>query len=123
MTFPSETILKMVSERATISGRPVVLGYFEGAIAWWIGDWWIYGQHKYGKRAAIVKSADWRGPTFQTCSNYGLISRGFEQSRRRDRLTFAHHREVIELPLPDQERILDAAQDKHAIAALGLGNK
>jgi len=30
------------------------LGYFEGAISWWIGDWWAYGEHSYGARSAVI---------------------------------------------------------------------
>jgi hypothetical protein len=40
------------------------LGKVEHGIPWWIGDWWVFGKHKYGDRKAIVKSTDWKGPTY-----------------------------------------------------------
>src|SRR5438105_9808420 len=29
-------------------------------IGWWIGDWWNYGEHRYGERQAIVESGPGR---------------------------------------------------------------
>jgi hypothetical protein len=30
------------------------LGRAERSVMWWIGDWWAYGEHRYGDRADIV---------------------------------------------------------------------
>lgn len=63
------------------------LGRIERAVMWWIGDWWAYGEHRYGDRKAIVEAPDWSGPKFQTCANAANVCRAFETSRRREVLT------------------------------------
>jgi hypothetical protein len=35
---------------AVESGR--VSGGAERSMMWWLGDWWAYGEHEYGERAA-----------------------------------------------------------------------
>jgi N6-adenosine-specific RNA methylase IME4 len=85
------------------------LGRIERSVMWWIGDWWIYGQHRYGDRKAIVTALDWSGPDFQTCMNAGTVCRKFTTSRRREVLSFKHHAVVAALPPADADRLLDAA--------------
>ena len=31
------------------------LGKIEGAVQWWLGDWWAYGEHAYGERKALFE--------------------------------------------------------------------
>ena len=42
-----------------------VLRQVERSCMWWIGDWWAFGDHKYGERAAQVTDGD----SFQTFAN------------------------------------------------------
>jgi N6-adenosine-specific RNA methylase IME4 len=93
------------------------LHLLERAHGWWIGDWWKYGEDnagrwkwKYGERKALVASAEWQGPSFQTCMNAANIARAFETSRRREVLSFTHHAEVCGLDAADADRLLDAAE-------------
>jgi hypothetical protein len=86
------------------------LGRAERSIAWWIGDWWNYGEHKYGDRKAIVESEDWSGPDFKTCANAGSICRMFESSRRREVLSFKHHAEVAFIEPNEADEVLDWAE-------------
>ena len=44
-----------------------MLARVEGAMMWWIGDWWVFGEHRYGARKELVEDEDWAGPSFQTC--------------------------------------------------------
>jgi hypothetical protein len=81
------------------------LGRARNMIAWWIGDWWIKGDHRYGTRKQMI--ADWGGPSFQTCENYGAICRRLAPSRRREGLSFSHHREVAFLPPAEADELLD----------------
>jgi len=81
------------------------LGRASNKIAWWIGDWWINGKHRYGTRKQTIE--DWGGPSFQTCENYGVVCRRFAPSRRRERLSFSHHREVAFLPPAEADELLD----------------
>lgn len=81
----------------------------EKSIMWWLGDWWIYGDKKYGERAAAVK--DWDGPEFQTCRAAGYVCDKFETLRRRNALSFNHHREVASFQDPaEADALLDWAE-------------
>jgi hypothetical protein len=88
----------------------IVLARIDAGVMWWIGDYWIYGEKKYGDRKAIVDDPNWRGPSFQTCANAALVCRAFETSRRREVLSFGHHAEVAALNVKEAERLLDWAQ-------------
>jgi N6-adenosine-specific RNA methylase IME4 len=81
----------------------------ERAVMWWIGDWWAFGEHRYGIRKAIVTAPDWHGPDFQTCANAGTVCRKFETYRRRKLLSFKHHAVVAALPAMEADGLLDAA--------------
>jgi len=83
-----------------------------GATQWWIGDWWAFGENKYGERKAIVEADDWEGPAFQTCMNAAQIARAYETSRRREVLSFKHHMEVVALSVEWQDKLLDEAEEK-----------
>jgi N6-adenosine-specific RNA methylase IME4 len=86
-----------------------VLGKFERSVQWWLGDWWVYGEHRYGDRTAIVTAPEWVGPSLKTCKNVGSVCRAFERSRRRDLLSFSHHAEVAGLDAADADAKLDQA--------------
>ena len=51
---------------------------------WWSGNWWAFGEHRYGERKAIVTAEDWEGPSYQTCKDAAMVCRAYERSRRRD---------------------------------------
>ena len=46
------------------------------ARSWWIGDWWAFGEHRYGDRKALVESDGWTGPSFGTCMNAAAVCKG-----------------------------------------------
>jgi hypothetical protein len=77
------------------------------ASAWWLGDWLIYGQAKYGRRYKDAIAAT--GLDYQTLRNYAVVARRFDMSRRRDTLTFHHHAELCALPNDEQDAWLDLA--------------
>src|SRR5215217_1118965 len=54
---------------------------------WWIGDWWAFGSHRYGERAAAAAEGLF-GLSFQTLSHSGSTARAFETCRRRQVLPF-----------------------------------
>jgi hypothetical protein len=79
------------------------------ASSWWIGDWMVFGQAKYGRRykqAMGVTRLD-----YQTLRNYAVVARRFEMSRRRDDLSFQHHAEVCALTDAEQDRWLARAAE------------
>ena len=86
------------------------LALADNALAWRIGDWWIYGEHRHGDRIAVLRTKGWSGPSFGACRNYATVARAFETSRRRDALSFSHHREVASLSPADADRLLDWAE-------------
>lgn len=87
-----------------------LLAEVEGAVQWWIGDWWAFGEHSYGVRKGLVESDDWHGPAFDTCAAAARVCRDFETCRRRQVLSFSHHREVAGLPDADADYWLDQAE-------------
>lgn len=86
-----------------------MLGAMERSVGWWIGDWWAFGERKYGKRKAATQNAEWNGPSYEVCKNYGAIAKKFRTSYRYDVLSFTHHIAVAALELDDALRLLDIA--------------
>ena len=105
LTFPAELTEKDWQEVGQELGRA------GGMLQWWIGDWWVYGEHRYGDRKALVEADDWEGPSFQTCMNCATVIRAFmETSRRREVLPYSHHVEVAALPPVEADLLLDEAE-------------
>lgn len=86
------------------------LGKIEGAVQWWLGDWWTHGEREYGKRKALFEEG---GPlenlNFGTVANYGWVARSVETSLRNEVLSWDHHRHVAWLPPEQQREWLDRA--------------
>jgi hypothetical protein len=83
------------------------LGCHANATSWWLGDWLTFGRQKYGRRYKQAMAGT--GLDYQTLRNYAAVSRRFEPSRRRSRLTFQHHADVCALSDADQDLWLDRA--------------
>lgn len=86
------------------------LSKIEGAMAWWIGDWWAFGEHQYGDRKAMVESEDWEGPSYDLCRKVAVVCAAFEMFRRRNNLAFSHHQECASLPPAEADKVLDWAE-------------
>jgi N6-adenosine-specific RNA methylase IME4 len=84
------------------------LRYCDGAVHWWVGDWVNYGEQQYGEQYAPALEAT--GFEYQTLRDDRWVAGRIELSRRRDNLSFAHHREVAPLSPPDQDELLDIAE-------------
>jgi N6-adenosine-specific RNA methylase IME4 len=77
----------------------------EGAVQWWLGDWWRHGEHAYGARKALFEPGQpLEDMNFDTVRTYGWVANSVETSLRRDVLTFEHHKHVAALPA-DQQRL------------------
>ena len=74
---------------------------------WWLGDWWAFGEHRYGERAAQALESDY---SFQTFMDAGWVSNKIETSRRREALSWSHHREVAALKPNEKDALLDYAE-------------
>lgn len=90
------------------------LSQVDGAMNWWLGDWWRFGENKYGDRKALVDSDEWTGPAFQTCMNAAAICEKFETSRRREVVGFNYHAECVGVPVAEQDQLLDWCELDHA---------
>lgn len=76
------------------------LGRVRRATRWWIGDWATYGEGRgYGDLTAVAERV---GLSAQTVWDCAWVSRQVEPSRRREDLSWSHHREVAPLP-PDRQ--------------------
>jgi len=93
-------------ERWTDVGR--ALADIGQSLTWAIGDWLLYGEQQ-----------EWGDPYTEAQTVFGLsigylrnckwVAKSFEISRRRDNLSWAHHREVMGLEPDEQDRWLDRA--------------
>jgi len=88
-----------------------MLAKVEGAMNWWLGDWWAFGEHGYGDRKALVESDDWEGPAYETCRYAGYVCESFESVRRRTDVSFAHHKEAASLPPDEADKVLDWCEE------------
>ena len=86
ITLAEAGIDKHLAQRARAAR---FLARLRAAYPWWLGDWWAYGEARYGERKAIVEFEDWEGPSFQTCVNASNVAKRFEINRRRLNLTLA----------------------------------
>jgi len=87
--------------------RRLCLG--QKALNWHIGDWWAFGDHRYGERAKAAAEGIF-GREFQTLVNLGNVSNRFESNRRRLDLSWSHHAEVAALPPAKADALLDQAE-------------
>lgn len=78
-------------------------------INWWLGDWWAAGSHRYGERAKAAAEGIF-GREFQTLMDMASVCRAFATSRRREALTFTHHREAAALPPGEADALLTRAE-------------
>jgi N6-adenosine-specific RNA methylase IME4 len=70
-----------------------------GAWQWWYGDWWNFGDSRYGeKHAQALPEKD-----YGTKSNAAAVAGRIEFPRRRGNLSFGHHVVVAYLDSPDDQ--------------------
>ena len=94
-------------ERWQIVGRE--LAARDKCLNWWIGDWWAFGEHRYGERAKIAAEGCF-GIGFGALRNYGSVCRAIETSRRRDTLGWSVHQETAALAPDQADVLLDRAE-------------
>ncbi len=70
---------------------------------WWLGDW--SNACKWGDGKSACENI---GVDYQTTKDCGMVAKAFQFSRRRENLTFSHHREVCPIDDPVmQDKFLD----------------
>lgn len=80
------------------------------AVQWWIGDWLVYGEHRW--REKYAQGVQQFGKAEQTLMNYHYVAKAISSSRRREQVDFSTHAEVAGLDEDDQERILAKAANE-----------
>lgn len=73
----------------------------ERSVKWWLGDWWNYGERRYGDMASqATRDAilDATGYTYNTVRQAGWVASRFELDTRVSNVPWSHHREVADLP-------------------------
>lgn len=80
------------------------------AVQWWYGDWYAMLEQRCDERAAELAEKLKFSP--RTIEMWGRVSTVFPAERRRDLLTWSHHRILMSLPKSEQERLLDMAERK-----------
>jgi hypothetical protein len=82
------------------------IGYFVGSLhrssAWFIGDWILYGEHKFGQMYA--QAVNDLGLDYKTCVNTVYVCRHVPKERRRADLPFSHHAEVAGIKTAGEQR-------------------
>lgn len=77
-------------------------------LEWALADCINFGESAYGDLYAQWVTET--GLSKKTLANIASVGRSIERSRRREALSFAHHAEVAYLPIPEQNRLLEAAE-------------
>lgn len=85
------------------------LGALAKATPWAIGDALTYGEAAYGEKYA--QGAEAFGLEPGTLMTYAWVARSFQISRRREKLEWAHHREVAGRSVAEQEQWLVRAEE------------
>jgi N6-adenosine-specific RNA methylase IME4 len=83
------------------------IGRAERSVQWWAGDWWNYGERKYGEQAS---QAVLLGVEPDTLSNMAAVAERIPLPRRRGNLSWGHHAEVAYLPADEADAWLDRAE-------------
>jgi hypothetical protein len=76
---------------------------------WWVGDWLIYADRKWGEMYNDASKVT--GYDYGTLRNIVSIAQRFPLSRRRDNLSWGHHADVASLPPDEQDYWLDHATE------------
>lgn len=86
------------------------LRYIQGSVHWWLGDWLRYGETHYGEKYA--QALDETDYSYQTLRDDVWVAGRIEMSRRKDILSFSHHKEVAALEPVEQDELLNLAEEK-----------
>ena len=86
------------------------LGTMEGAVQWWIGDWWAFGaERQWGDGEKLAADA---GIEYQHAMNCGSVARAYDFSSREEKLNFYHYRVAMAEPVERRQQWLQRARDE-----------
>jgi len=84
------------------------LAQIKDAHQFWIGDWILFGENRYGEQYAQALEVTSLG--YQTLRDCKWVANQVELSRRRDNLSWSHHAEVAGLEPKQQDKWLNKAE-------------
>jgi len=90
------------------SGLGDALAHQANGLMWWIGDWWLYGEHRYGEQASQAPAL---GLKPDTLSNAAAVASRVQMTRRRGNLTFSHHQAIAYLEPEVADALLTQAEE------------
>ena len=82
----------------------------EGSVQFWLGDWLLFGENKYGEMYS--QALDATELDYQTLADVKYTASKVEISCRNENLSFSHHKAVAPLPPEEQEYWLDKAESE-----------
>jgi len=85
------------------------LGDTQKLLAFWIGDWISFGRSKWEQGKYLNAELEFC-KKYGTLANAVYVSQRIEPSRRRENLSFSHHREVAKFDEEKQEHYLNYAE-------------
>jgi len=85
------------------------LGAVGRSVGWWIGDWLLYGNERFGEK--YTRAARITGYDVQTLMNMVYVASRFDTSRRRAQLSFSHHAELAALAPDAQDHWMSRAEE------------
>jgi site-specific DNA-methyltransferase (adenine-specific) len=91
-----------------------ILQQMEWSVSFWLGDWWNFGERKWGELSAQA-IREITGRERGTVWNYAYVARSVDASRRREELSFSHHYEVAKVARDDADladELLDRAVEQ-----------
>lgn len=87
------------------------LSKVEGATHWWIGDWVNYGDNRWGEK--YKEALEKTNFAYQTLADDSRICSNFEITRRRIKLPYSYHRDVMALNQEEQDELLEKAEKEN----------
>jgi len=88
-----------------------------GSVNWWLGDWLVRGEERYGEK--YTQAISETGLSYQTLANMKWVAGKIEFSHRRENLSWKHHSEVAGFEPEERDQWLDAAEEHdYSVAAM-----
>lgn len=85
------------------------LGRVASSSTWWLADWLFYGEWEYGTK--YEDGVRLTGLEYDTLAHYKQVAGRYGNTRRREDLSFAHHRLLVAMTDAEQEHWLTRASE------------
>jgi hypothetical protein len=79
-------------------------------VQWWIGDWLLYGEHRYGEKYAQATVETGLSP--DSLKRFQWVASRLPPERRHPALSFSHHEAVAAMPADAADAWLELAEQR-----------